>query len=84
MAAIGIAFAPIFCANLLFAQRFKETAALTVAFGANLLGAMVGGVLEYASLIYGYRALLILIAGLYAAAFVSGTPQLRRTRNPMV
>jgi Spermine/spermidine synthase domain len=70
--ALALAFAPIFCANLLFAQRFKETASLTIAFGANLLGAMIGGVLEYTSLIFGYRALLILIAGLYAAAFLAG------------
>jgi len=30
---------------------------------------MVGGVLEYVSLITGYRVLLIVIAVLYAAAF---------------
>jgi hypothetical protein len=76
--ALALAFAPIFCANLLFAQRFKETASLTIAFGANLLGAMVGGVLEYSSLIFGYRALLILIAGLYAAAFLCGSTPLQR------
>ncbi|MGH2736454.1 MAG: spermidine synthase, partial [Actinomycetota bacterium] len=44
--AIALAFAPIFAANLIFAERFKNTAASTIAFGANLLGAMVGGVLE--------------------------------------
>jgi hypothetical protein len=77
--ALALAFAPIFCANLLFAQRFKETASLTIAFGANLLGAMVGGVLEYSSLIFGYRALLILIAGLYAAAFLfDSSPRIKR------
>jgi SAM-dependent methyltransferase len=76
--ALALAFAPIFCANLLFAQRFRETASLTIAFGANLLGAMVGGVLEYSSLIFGYRALLILIAGLYAAAFLVGSSPLRQ------
>ena len=77
--ALALAFAPIFCANLLFAQRFKETASLTIAFGANLLGAMIGGVLEYSSLIFGYRALLILVAGLYAAAFLAGSaPRGRR------
>ncbi len=40
-----------------------------MAFGANLLGAMVGGVLEYTSLILGYRWLLVLIAALYGLAF---------------
>jgi hypothetical protein len=70
--ATALAFAPIFCANLLFAERFKEVGVSTVAFGANLLGAMVGGVLEYSSLLVGYRSLLILAAGLYLCAFAFG------------
>ena len=36
------------------------------AFGANLLGAMVGGCLEYVALLTGYRALL------YGLAFAFG------------
>jgi len=59
----------IFLANLVFARRFRDVASSNLAFGANLLGAMVGGTLEYAALITGYRALLILVAMLYAAAF---------------
>lgn len=70
-AAIALAFAPIFCANLIFATRFRNVEMSTVAFGANLLGAMVGGVLEYASLITGYRALIVVVAGLYACAFAA-------------
>ena len=70
--AITLAFAPIFCANLLFAERFKEVGTSTVAFGANLLGAMLGGVLEYSALVVGYRSLLILAAGLYLCAFAYG------------
>jgi hypothetical protein len=71
-AAIALAFAPIFCANLLFAERFKDVGSSTVAFGANLLGAMVGGLLEYASLVIGYRSLLIVTALLYLGAFAFG------------
>jgi hypothetical protein len=41
-----------------------------VAFGANLLGAMVGGLLEYGALVVGYRGLLLAVAGLYSLAFV--------------
>jgi hypothetical protein len=67
-----IAFAPIFLANLVFAQRFADVGDSTTAFGANLLGAMVGGVLEYAALVTGYRALLIVVAIAYGAAFVLG------------
>ena len=60
--AVIIAFAPIFLANMVFAQRFRGTADSGTAFGANLLGAMLGGVLEYASLIVGYRWLLVFVA----------------------
>ena len=42
-AAIALAFAPIFCANLIFAARFADTSGSTAAFGANLLGALLGG-----------------------------------------
>lgn len=69
LVAAAVAFVPVFLANLVFAKRFRDVAASNVAFGANLLGAMVGGVLEYASLVTGYRALLILVGALYAAAF---------------
>ena len=70
VAAVALAFAPIFVANLVFARRFKETSKTTVAFGANLLGAMLGGVVEYAAIAFGYRALLLVVAGFYALAFV--------------
>jgi SAM-dependent methyltransferase len=70
VAAVALAFAPIFVANLVFAQRFKETAKTTVAFGANLLGAMLGGVVEYAAIAIGYQALLVLVGAFYALAFV--------------
>lgn len=71
-AAIALAFTPIFFANLIFAQRFRDAESSTSAFAANLLGAMVGGVLEYASLVTGYRALLVLVAVLYAIALLVG------------
>ena len=71
-AAVSLAFLPIFLANLVFAERFRDVGSSTTAFGANLLGAMVGGVLEYGSLLTGYRALLVLVALLYGAAFLAG------------
>jgi SAM-dependent methyltransferase len=70
LVAVVLAFLPIFFANLVFARRFTETPDATAAFAANLLGAMVGGCLEYTSLIVGYQALLVLAAVLYAGAFL--------------
>jgi hypothetical protein len=70
LAAIAISFFPIFVANLIFAERFRDTEDPTAAFGANLLGAMVGGTLEYLSLLTGFRALLFLVAALYGTAYL--------------
>jgi hypothetical protein len=75
-AAASLAFAPVFLANVIFAQRFRDVGASTVAFGANLLGAMVGGVLEYSSLLVGYRGLVIVVAILYGLAFLFGRKHL--------
>jgi hypothetical protein len=72
LAASALAFAPVFFANLVFAQRFSGVESSGTAFAANLLGAMVGGTLEYLALITGYRFLLILTGVLYGLAFITG------------
>jgi len=77
VAAVMVAFTPIFLANLVFAQRFKDVSSSAPAFGANLLGAMIGGLLEYGALLVGYRALLVVVAVLYGLAFVFGRAHLR-------
>lgn len=71
-AATAIAFAPVFVANLVFTQRFKDVGSSTTAFAINLLGAMVGGLLEYVALLTGYRTLLLVVALAYGAAFLAG------------
>jgi hypothetical protein len=90
VAATALAFAPVFLANLVFAERFRRVGSSTIAFGTNLLGAMVGGVLEYSALIVGYRSLLVLAAGFYVLAFVFGRRSLgaaasgsREAREPV-
>ena len=70
LVAVALAFAPVFTANLVFSTRFREVADSTVAFGANLLGAMIGGVLEYAAIMVGYRNLVLLVALAYLVAFL--------------
>ncbi|TDD47506.1 spermidine synthase [Kribbella antibiotica] len=70
LVAVVIAFTPIFAANVIFAKRFTDTEDGTASFGANLLGAMLGGCLEYAALIIGFHGLLIIAAVLYLGAFL--------------
>lgn len=79
LAATALAFAPVFIANLVFAQRFREAGSMTTAFGANLLGAIVGALLEYLALVTGYRFLLVVVALLYGLAFVFGRRDIAAT-----
>jgi SAM-dependent methyltransferase len=65
-----IAFLPVFLANLVFSYSFRDTKAADLAFASNLLGAMVGGTVEYLALITGYQALLVVLALLYVLAYV--------------
>ena len=60
----------MFLANLVFTYSFRDTRTADMAFASNLFGAMVGGAMEYVALITGYQALLLVVAGLYVAAYV--------------
>jgi hypothetical protein len=68
-----VAFAPVFLANLVFTYSFRDTRTADMAFASNLLGAMVGGALEYVALLTGYRGLLLIVAGLYGLAWLFAT-----------
>lgn len=68
-----LAFAPVFFANLVFSHSFRDTWTADMAFASNLLGAMVGGAIEYLGLLTGYQALLLVVAALYVAAWIAAT-----------
>ncbi len=59
---------PVFFAGLLFASEFRSADSPAAALGANMLGAVVGGLLENLSLIIGMKALLLVAALLYSLA----------------
>lgn len=63
-----LAFAPVFLANVIFSNSFRDTETADIAFASNLLGIMTGGMLEYLSMLSGYHALLWLVIGFYALA----------------
>jgi SAM-dependent methyltransferase len=68
--AAAVGFAPIVFANLVFAYSFRETAMADMSFASNLLGATLGGTLEYVALLTGYRSLLLVVGGMYVLAYV--------------
>jgi hypothetical protein len=69
--ASALGFAPVFFANLVFSHSFRDTRTADMAFASNLLGAMVGGALEYLGLVTGYQALLLVVGALYVAAWLA-------------
>jgi hypothetical protein len=67
----AVLFSPILLANLIFGRLFGDTVAPDIALASNLLGAFLGGALEYASLQLGYHLLLLLVIAAYLLSFVA-------------
>ena len=69
---------PIFFAGIIFTENFRRAAGNSWAFGANMLGAVAGGLAQNLSFIFGMRALLLISALVYCLAAI-----IQRTRtNP--
>jgi hypothetical protein len=66
--AIIIFAIPVFFAGILFATELRSELSPGNALGANVLGAVVGGLLENLSLLFGMRALLLVAMLLYGMA----------------
>jgi SAM-dependent methyltransferase len=76
-----LVFAPILFAGVIFAVSFGRSAQPDRAFGANIAGAMLGGLAEYTSMLLGFQHLVLVAVGLYALSALS--PWARRTGRPM-
>ncbi len=63
--------APLFFAGVIFAESLKQAASLPRVFSSNLLGAILGGFCEYASMAVGFRNLYLIGLGLYALSFLT-------------
>ena len=74
-----LAFTPVFLANIIFTNSFRDSETADIAFASNLLGIMVGGGMEYFSMLIGYRLLLIPVIVFYACALLL---RLRSHRTP--
>jgi spermidine synthase len=77
-----LVFAPILFAGVIFATSFARTLAAGPAFGANIAGAMLGGLAENTSMILGFQYLLLLALVFYVLSMFGGTPAVARTGSP--
>ena len=71
VAATVLLCSPVFFAGLIFISSFREIGFRAEAFGSNLMGSLVGGLLESLSYLTGIKALVIVAAVLYALAFAT-------------
>jgi SAM-dependent methyltransferase len=71
--------APIGFAAVIFSQLLRRSANAAAALGSNLLGAVVGGCLEYVSLYSGLRSVSLIALALYLGAYLVLQ---RRPRSP--
>jgi SAM-dependent methyltransferase len=63
---------PVLFAAVIFAVLFRtRSATATSSLAANLLGAIVGGVLEYSAMVVGIKGLYVLAAGCYLAVILT-------------
>jgi hypothetical protein len=62
---------PILFSGVIFARSFMSVARKDQALGANLIGALTGGLLQSVTFVVGIRALLLIVAGLYLVALLT-------------
>jgi hypothetical protein len=68
---------PMLFSGIVFSTLLGSRGGISGIMAVNLLGAMCGGLLEYNSMYFGFRALYVIAMGLYAAAFLWDLPILR-------
>ena len=70
---------PVLFAGVAFSTIFRDSASPAAALGSNLLGALVGGCLEYSSMFVGLRSLVLVALVLYLGVLLT----LRRRSEPV-
>jgi spermidine synthase len=66
-----LAFTPVFFAGVVFALSFSGAADADRAFGANVAGAMFGGLSEYSSMLLGFQYVVVVALGFYACSAIA-------------
>jgi SAM-dependent methyltransferase len=72
LAACLLTFLPIAFAGVVFATTLRRTEQPDRLIGANIAGALLGGLSENTSVIWGFSGLLVVACGFYAISMLSG------------
>lgn len=71
----GLTTLPMFFSGIVFIRSFANVKRKDLALGANLIGALMGGLLQSLTFVIGVKALLLVVAGLYLAAMFTREKQ---------
>jgi hypothetical protein len=69
----GLMCLPMLFSGVVFIRSFSRVAGNNTALGANLIGALAGGLLQSVTFVTGIKALLLIVAGLYVFAMLTGS-----------
>ena len=72
---------PIFFSGIVFSTLLASGEGISAIMAVNLLGAMLGGVLEYNSMYFGFRFLYLLAMGFYVLALIASRFHLSATTS---
>jgi hypothetical protein len=67
----GVLSLPLFFSGLVFGESLRRAGETSRPLASNLGGAMVGGLLEYGSLVWGIKSLYLMALALYLAAWLA-------------
>jgi len=82
IATVALLTSPMFFSGIVFSTLLRGRKAIAGVMAANLCGAMLGGLLEYNSMYFGFRFLYLLALGFYALAFVQWAMSRGRELDP--
>jgi hypothetical protein len=74
---------PMLFSGIVFIRSFSLAAGKDQALGANLIGALVGALLQSITFITGIKALLLIVAGLYLLSLFSLPAQVEQGAEPL-
>ena len=67
----GLTTMPMFFSGIIFIRSFTAVAEKDEALGANMIGALVGALLQSVTFVIGIKALLLVVAGLYGLSLLT-------------
>lgn len=68
---------PMLFSGIVFVRSFAVARGKSNALGANLIGALVGALLQSVTFVTGIKALLLIVAGFYLLSLLTAPPQAR-------